>query len=117
MQVSDVEEFLLLAEGAVLSIHPYCESGNKDYEGVVLESQILVRDVLLLQEFLLPDICQEVLDAVMKVTLAAQSISDEYCLRHIEGSTPGHNTRRGSSAAVGASFYNYSHCKNVQGLS
>ena len=51
--------------------------GNKlGYEGVVLESQILVRDVLLLQKFLLPNICQEVLaiDAVMEVSLAAQSV-------------------------------------------
>ena len=45
----DLEEFLSFVENAILSIQRYYEREN-DIQGMLLQSQLLVRDVVLLTE-------------------------------------------------------------------
>ena len=39
-------EFLLLAEDAIIAVQWNCESGSQDFEGMLLQTELLVRDVL-----------------------------------------------------------------------
>ena len=49
MQEEELREFLLPAEDAILAIQQSCESGDGDFQGMLLQAELLVRDVVLLE--------------------------------------------------------------------
>ena len=49
MEEEEVREFLLLAEDAISTVELSCESGSQDFEGMLLQVELLVRDVVLLE--------------------------------------------------------------------
>ena len=49
MEERELCEFLLPAEDAIVAIQWNCESGSPDLEGVLLETNLLVRDVMLVE--------------------------------------------------------------------
>ena len=49
MEERELCEFLLLAEDAIVAIQRNCESGSLDLEGVLLQTDLLVRDVMLVE--------------------------------------------------------------------
>ena len=49
MQEEELPEFLLLAKDAILAIQHSCESGNEDFPGMLLQAELLIRDIVLLE--------------------------------------------------------------------
>ena len=90
MEERELCEFLLLAEDAIITIQRNCESGSPDLEGVLLQTDLLVRDVVLVEglvehddgETLLGD---DILQAVSGVARAVRELSDEHQKHHRSG--------------------------------
>ena len=77
MQEEELREFLLLAEDAILEIQQSCESGDEDFQGMLLQAELLVRDVVLLEGLLQPENGEAIfgkatLQAVVEIARAAQ---------------------------------------------
>ena len=90
MQEEELPEFLLLAEDAILAIQHSCESGNEDFPGMLLQAELLIRDIVLLEALEQCETGEAVFDnaisqAVLKVVRAIQDLADEHQRRHITG--------------------------------
>ena len=90
MEERELCEFLLLAEDAILAIQRNCEFGSPDLEDVLLQTDLLVKDVVLIEglvehdddETLLGD---DIVQAVSGVARAVRELSDEHQKHHMSG--------------------------------
>ena len=72
-------------ENAILSIQRGCERGN-DIQDVLLQSELLVRDVVFVRELFPDDDTHEnALEAVMDVAITCQALADENHRQHMKG--------------------------------
>ena len=90
MQAEELREFLLLAEDAILAIQQSCESGVEDFQGMLLQVELLVRDVVLLEGLLQPEngeatFGEATLQAVVEIARAAQDLANEHHRNHMRG--------------------------------
>ena len=84
MEANELQQFLILVEGTLRTIQEYFER-NDDIQVVLLHTQLLIRDVVMLEGLVLPEIGEVLLNSVMEVAVCAQNISDEYHLRSMRG--------------------------------
>ena len=75
--------FLQLAEESVVAIEQACESEEVDIEGVLFQSELLVRDAVLVEGFIEPEIGERLLEEVVSVSRAVQNLADEKHRRHV----------------------------------
>ena len=90
MEEEEVREFLLLAEDAISTVQLSCESGSQDFEGMLLQVELLVRDVVLLEGLVQYEAGEAIfgdaiLQAVVEVARAIQDLTDEYQRNHTRG--------------------------------
>lgn len=85
MQEQELRDFLLLAEDAILTIQQSCESGDENVQGMLLQAELLVRDIVLLEGVVQPEVGEDILQAVLQVAIATQHLADEHYRLHMRG--------------------------------
>ena len=86
MEEGELCEFLLLVEDAIVAIQRNC--GSPDLKGVLLQTDLLVRDVMLVEGLVEHDdgetlLCDEKLQAVSGVARAVRELSNEHQKHHV----------------------------------
>ena len=86
MEAENVIEFLRLVEDTLVAVEEASNCVEDDViEGVVLQMELLVRDVVIVAEFMDSELGESLIEAVMEVVVAIQSLADEQHTMHIRG--------------------------------
>ncbi len=78
----ELHGFLVDVEEAIRRIH---ESTDEDVEGILLQAELLLRDVVRVEDLLPPEEGEIVVDSVTEVVRAIQHLSDESRRQHTRG--------------------------------
>ena len=80
-----LSDFLRLAEEFIVAIQQACDDDCADIDGILLHTELLLRDVALVEEFVAPEIGELLFEEIAAVARAVKQLADENLRRHRRG--------------------------------
>ena len=81
----ELHDFLLQVEDAVLGIQQAANTSIEDVEGISMQAELLLRDVVLVEGILQPSESEVLVEVIVNVVRGINQLLDECRRQHIRG--------------------------------